>query len=102
GLWRPPRPRQRPHPVLPGRGRAGRRHPRRSAEEVRDAGLRRRPAALVGGPPVRLFVACEPGAAVTEAAATLIADLRPRVSRLAPHARVSWVPAERLHFTVRF
>jgi 2'-5' RNA ligase len=51
---------------------------------------------------VRLFVACETGAAVSEAAAALIEELRARVARVAPHARLTWVPKERLHFTVRF
>jgi RNA 2',3'-cyclic 3'-phosphodiesterase len=51
---------------------------------------------------VRLFVACETGAAVADAAGTLIDDLRARVARLAPQARLTWVPKERLHFTVRF
>ena len=51
---------------------------------------------------MRLFVACETGAAVGDAAAALIEDLRGRVARLAPQARLSWVARERLHFTVRF
>ena len=36
------------------------------------------------------------------AAAALIEELRARVARVAPHARLTWVPKERLHFTVRF
>jgi 2'-5' RNA ligase len=51
---------------------------------------------------VRLFVGCETGAAVADAATALIGDLQARVARLAPHARLTWVPKERLHFTVRF
>jgi 2'-5' RNA ligase len=51
---------------------------------------------------VRLFVACEVGAAVAAAAGELIGELQGRVARLAPHARLTWVPQERLHFTVRF
>jgi 2'-5' RNA ligase len=51
---------------------------------------------------VRLFVACETGAAVAEAADALIGELRARVARLAPHARLTWVAKERLHFTIRF
>ena len=51
---------------------------------------------------MRLFIACETGAAVGDAAAGLIEELRGRVARLAPHARLTWVPRERLHFTVRF
>ena len=51
---------------------------------------------------MRLFIACETGADVGGAAAALIDELRGRVTRLAPHARLTWVPRERLHFTVRF
>ena len=51
---------------------------------------------------MRLFVACEPVAEVAAAAAALIEDLRNRVARSAPHARLTWVAQERLHFTVRF
>jgi 2'-5' RNA ligase len=51
---------------------------------------------------MRLFVACETGAAVADSAAALIVDLQTRVARIAPQARLTWVPKERLHFTVRF
>jgi RNA 2',3'-cyclic 3'-phosphodiesterase len=51
---------------------------------------------------VRLFLACETGAAVAQAADALIGELRARVVRLAPQARLTWVAKERLHFTVRF
>jgi RNA 2',3'-cyclic 3'-phosphodiesterase len=51
---------------------------------------------------VRLFVGCEIGAAVADAATALIGDLQARVARQAPHARLTWVPRERLHVTVRF
>ena len=51
---------------------------------------------------MRLFVACETGTAVADAASRLSDDLRARVARLAPQARLTWVPKERLHFTVRF
>jgi 2'-5' RNA ligase len=51
---------------------------------------------------MRLFVACETGPAVADAAAALIVNLQARVVRLAPHARLTWVAKERLHFTVRF
>lgn len=47
-------------------------------------------------------MACETGAAVAQAADTLIGELRARVAGLAPQARLAWVPKERLHFTVRF
>src|SRR5687767_4691147 len=49
-----------------------------------------------------MFLACEMGAAVTQAADALIGELRARVVRLAPQARLTWVAKERLHFTVRF
>ena len=51
---------------------------------------------------MRLFIGCEAGATVADAAAALIRDLQARVARLAPHARLTWVPTERLHFTIRF
>jgi 2'-5' RNA ligase len=51
---------------------------------------------------VRLFIGCETGPVVAEAAAALIDELRARTARLAPHARLTWVPRERLHFTIRF
>jgi 2'-5' RNA ligase len=51
---------------------------------------------------MRLFVACETGPAVADAAAALIMDLQSRLARSAPQARLAWVPKERLHFTVRF
>ena len=51
---------------------------------------------------MRLFVACETGPAVADAAAALIVDLQSRLARSAPQARLTWVPKERLHFTVRF
>lgn len=49
-----------------------------------------------------LFVAVEIGPEMAQAAARLIDELRRRVARLAPGARVSWVPESRLHVTVRF
>jgi 2'-5' RNA ligase len=39
---------------------------------------------------------------VAAAAGELIGELQVRVARLAPHARLAWVPKERLHLTVRF
>jgi len=51
---------------------------------------------------VRLFVGCETGAGVADAATALIGDLQARVARLAPAARLTWVTKERLHFTIRF
>ena len=51
---------------------------------------------------MRLFVAVEIGEAIASAAAVLSAQLQRRAARLAPRARVTWVPPERLHLTVRF
>jgi 2'-5' RNA ligase len=51
---------------------------------------------------MRLFAGCEVGPAVDDAAVALIRELKARVARLAPYARLTWVPKERLHFTVRF
>lgn len=51
---------------------------------------------------MRLFVGCEVGATVGQAAAALIRDLQARAARLAPRARLTWTPAARLHFTIRF
>jgi len=51
---------------------------------------------------MRLFVAVEMNAAIERAAGAVIDDLRRRVARLAPRARISWAPAERMHITVRF
>jgi 2'-5' RNA ligase len=51
---------------------------------------------------MRLFVGCDVGPAVGDPAVALIGELQARVARLAPHARLTWVPKERLHFTVRF
>lgn len=51
---------------------------------------------------MRLFVGCETGTSVGAAAEALIEELRARAAQAAPHARLTWVPKERLHFTVRF
>jgi RNA 2',3'-cyclic 3'-phosphodiesterase len=51
---------------------------------------------------MRLFVAVEMEPAVAARADALIGELRRRAERLSPHARITWVPAERLHLTVRF
>jgi len=51
---------------------------------------------------MRLFVGCTVGPAVADAAMALIGELKARVARLAPLARLTWVPNERLHVTVRF
>jgi 2'-5' RNA ligase len=51
---------------------------------------------------VRLFVAVEIAPHVAAGAAALIEALRRRAERLAPHARITWIPEDRLHVTVRF
>jgi 2'-5' RNA ligase len=51
---------------------------------------------------MRLFVAIEMNRSVEGAAREVIDDLRDRVARLAPRARVTWSAAERIHVTVRF
>lgn len=51
---------------------------------------------------MRLFVAIEMNRSIEEAAREVIDDLRGRVARLAPHARVTWSAPERIHITVRF
>ena len=51
---------------------------------------------------MRLFVAVEIAPQVTAAAGDLAADLRARAARLAPHARLTWIPPDRMHLTVRF
>lgn len=51
---------------------------------------------------MRLFVAVELDRAVTSAASGLVDELRRRAARLAPRARITWIPEERLHLTVRF
>jgi 2'-5' RNA ligase len=51
---------------------------------------------------VRLFVAVEIGADVQREAARVIAELKQRTMRFAPHAKVTWVDAGNLHITVRF
>lgn len=51
---------------------------------------------------MRLFVGADVGERVAAAAGTLIEDLQGKAGTLAPRARVTWIPAERLHLTVRF
>ena len=51
---------------------------------------------------MRLFVAVEVGPDVQRAAARVVDELKRRVERSAPHARVTWVQPDRLHLTVRF
>jgi 2'-5' RNA ligase len=51
---------------------------------------------------VRLFVGVEVGPALASAASSIVSELRTRVDRLAPQARVTWVSTERFHLTLRF
>ncbi len=51
---------------------------------------------------MRLFVAVEIGETLAARAAELSRELRRRAGDAAPHARITWVPADRLHLTVRF
>jgi 2'-5' RNA ligase len=51
---------------------------------------------------MRLFVAIEMSRSVEESARDVIDDLRARVSRVAPRARITWAAPERLHVTIRF
>src|SRR5688500_1699620 len=51
---------------------------------------------------MRLFIAAEIEPHVRAAATALIDILKERASRFAPHARITWVPGDRLHITVRF
>ena len=51
---------------------------------------------------MRLFVAAELGEALAANAAVVIDELKRRVVRLAPAAKVTWVSPDRLHVTIRF
>src|SRR5688572_1119982 len=51
---------------------------------------------------MRLFVGIAIDSAVAAAASTLSDELRRRAARLAPGARITWIPPERIHLTVRF
>jgi 2'-5' RNA ligase len=51
---------------------------------------------------MRLFVGVAIDSEVTATAGALIEELRRRASTLAPRARITWIPEERLHLTVRF
>ena len=51
---------------------------------------------------MRLFVAIEISAAVVATALDVIVRLQRTVTKLAPHSRITWVTAERLHITLRF
>jgi RNA 2',3'-cyclic 3'-phosphodiesterase len=51
---------------------------------------------------MRLFIAVEMNASVEGTAREVIDDLRARVARLAPRARITWSAPDRIHVTVRF
>jgi len=51
---------------------------------------------------MRLFVAVEMPPSVITAAVAVSEQLRERVARVAPRARLTWVPADRMHITLRF
>ena len=51
---------------------------------------------------MRLFVAIELEEPVAERIVQLGDQLRRRVEARAPHARLTWIPRDRLHLTVRF
>jgi 2'-5' RNA ligase len=51
---------------------------------------------------MRLFVAVELPATALRAATQVSEALRQRVVEAAPRARLTWIPPERLHLTVRF
>ena len=51
---------------------------------------------------MRLFVAVEIGDTLAARAAELSGELRRRGDDAAPRAKITWVPADRLHLTVRF
>ncbi|HEY3158648.1 MAG TPA: RNA 2',3'-cyclic phosphodiesterase [Vicinamibacterales bacterium] len=51
---------------------------------------------------MRLFVAAEIGEALATTVAELSRELQRRAGETARHAKVTWVPADRLHLTVRF
>jgi 2'-5' RNA ligase len=51
---------------------------------------------------MRLFIAIELPAPVIAAADALSHLLRERVSRAAPDARLTWIPVDRMHVTIRF
>jgi 2'-5' RNA ligase len=51
---------------------------------------------------VRLFVAVDIGRVLSAQAAELSHELQRRAAEAAPRAKITWVPADRLHLTVRF
>ena len=51
---------------------------------------------------MRLFVAVEIGDTLSARAAELSRELQRRAADVAPGAKITWIPADRLHLTVRF
>src|SRR6187401_2728722 len=51
---------------------------------------------------VRLFVAVEIGEILAKGAASLSEELERRATAAARGAKVTWIPADRLHLTIRF
>ena len=51
---------------------------------------------------MRLFVAAEIGEALAARASELNRELQRRAAAAAPRAKVTWIPADRLHLTIRF
>jgi len=51
---------------------------------------------------VRLFTAIELGERVQARAAAVLETLRHRAATSAPRAKITWVPADRMHLTLRF
>jgi 2'-5' RNA ligase len=51
---------------------------------------------------MRMFIAVELPARALEAAAEVSCAWRDRLSSIAPAARLTWVPVERIHLTLRF
>ena len=51
---------------------------------------------------MRLFVAIDVGPTIASAAAMLVERLKTRAAKLSPRAKITWIPADRMHLTVRF
>ena len=51
---------------------------------------------------MRLFVAVEIGTAIANEAGRVVEELRRRAASLAPRAKATWIPPDRMHLTIRF
>ena len=51
---------------------------------------------------MRLFVAVEIGELLSQHVADVSRELQRRAAEAAPHAKVTWVPPDRMHLTIRF